>query len=590
VRDLQPYWLGELEAGRLDFGGNVRHLTYALQAAGEPRVVAPLLKLLESGKLPPERQESLLLLVAALGRPSQLRVVFDKALESETRAAIRPALVRALAAATRMRKVQPEGELAAIGGLIDSQDESLRLAAIEAAGLWRVESLTEKLLALASSGETSADVRRAAMNGLAALGPKSGEPLSALCKRGQPAASRAMAIAALAALDVKAAGGRLVEFINDEPAADPGPIVLAILDRKAGAAALSEALSGRQLPADAARLAIRAARSAAREEPQLVAALGTAGGIAAPKRALSTEELAAFVADVAEKGDPKRGEAIFRRSDQACSKCHAIAGAGGRVGPDLVSIGASAQVDYLIESILQPSAKIKENYHSLTVVADGIITSGVKVRETSSELVLRDAEDREVAIAIDAIEDQKDGGSIMPLGLADELTRAELVDLVRFLSELGKVGPYAVGQARVARLWQALVPTPEAIGKISAGDAIAPSDLEGLPWTTVYSKVSGDLPLGSLGGPAKYDSGPRVVRCQLDAASGGKVALVPRGPIEKMWLGAQPLAAGEQVTVDVPSGVHTVTLLVGEKSNGDLRLELADVARSQAQVQFVGGK
>ena len=44
----------------------------------------------------------------------------------------------------------------------------------------------------------------------------------------------------------------------------------------------------------------------------------------------------------------------------------------------------------------------------------------------------------------------------MPAGLTDTLTRGELVDLVRFLSELGKIGPYAVGKDRVFRRWQVL--------------------------------------------------------------------------------------------------------------------------------------
>ena len=76
----------------------------------------------------------------------------------------------------------------------------------------------------------------------------------------------------------------------------------------------------------------------------------------------------AWVAQVAAEGDAARGEAVFRRAD--CLKCHSIAGAGGRVGPDLISIGTSAQVDYLIESIFDPSGKIKENYHSLKVATD----------------------------------------------------------------------------------------------------------------------------------------------------------------------------------------------------------------------------
>ena len=32
----------------------------------------------------------------------------------------------------------------------------------------------------------------------------------------------------------------------------------------------------------------------------------------------------------------------------------------------------------------------------------------------------------------------------MPKGLANLMTRAEFLDLVRFLSELGKPGPYAI--------------------------------------------------------------------------------------------------------------------------------------------------
>ena len=77
----------------------------------------------------------------------------------------------------------------------------------------------------------------------------------------------------------------------------------------------------------------------------------------------------------------------------------------------------------MIDSILQPSVKVKENYHSLTVVVDGRITSGVKVRETDKELVLRDVEDREISLPLDAIEEKIEGGSLMPVGLADWLTR-----------------------------------------------------------------------------------------------------------------------------------------------------------------------
>ena len=79
-------------------------------------------------------------------------------------------------------------------------------------------------------------------------------------------------------------------------------------------------------------------------------------------------------------------------------KCHAIGGVGGRVGPGLESIGASAPVDYLLDSILEPDKAIKENYHSLVVATiDGRILSGLKVRQDDDTLVLRDANDQEMA-------------------------------------------------------------------------------------------------------------------------------------------------------------------------------------------------
>ena len=158
--------------------------------------------------------------------------------------------------------------------------------------------------------------------------------------------------------------------------------------------------------------------------------------------------MGSLVSDVLDRGDAARGEAIFRRVEQACLKCHAIAGAGGRVGPDLVSIGASA--GRLFDRI-DPAAKRQDQGELSLTHHRGRWPDHQRHQgaQTDKELVLRDVEDHEVAIPRDAIEEKKEGGSLMPVGLSDGLTRGELVDLVRFLSELGKVGPYAVSQARV---------------------------------------------------------------------------------------------------------------------------------------------
>ena len=237
--------------------------------------------------------------------------------------------------------------------------------------------------------------------------------------------------------------------------------------------------------------------------------------------------MAQFLAEVASSGDAARGEAIFRRKEMTCLKCHAIAGAGGQVGPGLESIGASAPADYLVDSLLEPGKAVKENYHA-TVVAtdDGKLITGIRVRQTDAELVLRDAEDREVSIPSSSIEEQKPGGSLMPAGLTDTLTRGELADLVRFLSELGKIGPYAVSKDRVLRRWQVLEPTPR-------GEHRADPDQPGRRGRKTRARSSGapptrpspgTLPLGELPSVSRGKAAPAVtmVRSQIEVSTPGK--------------------------------------------------------------------
>src|SRR5712691_11393837 len=53
----------------------------------------------------------------------------------------------------------------------------------------------------------------------------------------------------------------------------------------------------------------------------------------------------------------QKSPAVRRRKELNCLKCHAIGGAGGRVGPDMVSLGSSAQIDDIAESLLASRQK-----------------------------------------------------------------------------------------------------------------------------------------------------------------------------------------------------------------------------------------
>jgi putative heme-binding domain-containing protein len=404
-----------------------------------------------------------------------------------------------------------------------------------------------------------------------------------------------LAIVALASIDLEAAGRRAVELLTAGLSeAGTTELITAFVQRKGGTAVLAKALANQKLSADVAKIGIRAARASGRDAPALVEALTKAGGLTSKPPPLTHREMEQFAADVAQRGNPQRGEVIFHRKELACLKCHAIAGAGGQVGPDLISLGATAPLDYVVDSILLPNKAIKENYHSLVIgTKDGRVFTGIKVRETASELILRDAEDREVSIPVPAIEERANGGSLMPEGLADSLTHGELVDLVRFLSELGKVGPFAVSKARLVRRWQALEPSAEARRLLQGGGLSgAAGDDPTLSWSPIYSMVSGMLPLDALPAIATDSGTLTVVRCQFDASVQEKVRLKlnsSRGL--KLWLDRAPIETKQEMLLDLAPGLHTLTVAInlGGRRDG-LRCELEEVPGSTTRVHIVNGK
>ncbi len=105
-----------------------------------------------------------------------------------------------------------------------------------------------------------------------------------------------------------------------------------------------------------------------------------------------------------------------------------------------MSLGGSAPLDYIVQSLLEPSAKIKENYHASVIeLISGRVLTGVVVQQSDQQVVLRDAQDKLVTVRRDEIDQQTTSSvSMMPAGLMTSLRRDELIDLVHFLSELGK--------------------------------------------------------------------------------------------------------------------------------------------------------
>ena len=606
-RDLQPYWLAQVKAGQLDVVGEGSHLAFALQAIGSSDVVKPLLAALKEGTIPPSQAENALALAATLGQPADLKMILDLALSSDPVIPTnnRATLLNGLVKAARQRKVRPEGELDRVVKLLESPDNAVLAAASRAAGVWKLESAVKSLDAIAHSKEANAEAKLAAVDALVAISsPDSILRLDTLTHGQVPRSVQFYALGALATLDPHGAAEKSVDWLQGSNEPNEAEEIVARFSRiKGGPEQLAKALEGKTLKPDAAKLALRATSAPGQDMSKLAEAIRKAGGLGAAASAWSDAEKAVLLSAAATEGNAARGEAIFRRAQFQCLNCHAIAGAGGQVGPSLESLGASAPADYILDSLLEPNKAVKENYHSLIIgTDDGQIYSGIQVRKSDNEIVLRDAEDREIAIPRSSVEAEKPGGSLMPAGLIEPLTRSELTDLVRFLSELGKIGPYSVGKARVVRRWQVLQSTPENFNELRRWGLQVSTDRDkpGLKWSPVYSEVSGVLPLEAL--PTfQLDSAkgngaearPTVfVRGQIDVSTAGKFKVL-LNDVEKMqlWVDGTAIDPHKELILDLKTGVHTLNFAIDRGPNGPaLRCELEDLAGSPAKAQPLVGK
>jgi mono/diheme cytochrome c family protein len=77
---------------------------------------------------------------------------------------------------------------------------------------------------------------------------------------------------------------------------------------------------------------------------------------------------AAVAAAKPQPGDAKRGADIFwQHPVAACKNCHMLKGQGTVVGPALDGIAAKKDAAYLMESLINPNAKLAEGFEKLGI-------------------------------------------------------------------------------------------------------------------------------------------------------------------------------------------------------------------------------
>ncbi len=562
-----------------------RQLEFALNSI-EPALATPVLaKVLEGRTLPADGSGPWIELIGKAGGPKELRRVFDALVGQGFSPAASERALAALREAARLRNLRPEGDLAPLAALLSHANLTLSTNAARLAGVWRLPTAPALLNDLAAGGNRGAaptELRLAAIDGLREYGGKDALAfLGVLVRADQPLPIRRGALLALAQTSLEAgigAAGEVLASLPDE--AQALETWRALLAVKGAPEALATKLPP-NLPPPVAAAGLRAARESGKKAEPLAKVLASLAGKTVDV-AMPAQQGYGWMADLVKRdGDPARGELIYRRMGLACVTCHAIGGAGGKVGPDLSSLGASAPLDYIIESVLAPQAKVKEGFHAVSLtLKDGTVATGIQSRETGEEVFLRNAIGQENSVPKGNIIARETIGSIMPAGLVEALPQREQLDLFGFLSQIGRPGVYDASRGNVARFWS-LFPASQQ-DAVLAGTA--PREAAGRGYTLVDGRLPRELLAEQLQlVPNAGDGVIAMARFSVPSAGGVTLSIAAVG-LKEFWIdGKTPVAVQSptgnfSATLPLSAGEHTLAVKLDPKQLPEsLRAEAAGV-------------
>lgn len=132
--------------------------------------------------------------------------------------------------------------------------------------------------------------------------------------------------------------------------------------------------------------------------------------------------------------DLKNGKVLFQRT---CGSCHILNKEGSNIGPDLTGSNRS-DLDYLLFNVLNPSGEIQDAYKLAVITTrDGRTYSGNVVSENERQIRFRVVGQEAVTINKSSIQTREvTPVSMMPKGLFETLTDAEVIDLVAYLRNM----------------------------------------------------------------------------------------------------------------------------------------------------------
>jgi len=168
-----------------------------------------------------------------------------------------------------------------------------------------------------------------------------------------------------------------------------------------------------------------------------VTAVGNPKG---PGREWKMEEALAVVSNDSTDRNFMQGKMLF--SATLCSTCHSMKGEGGAVGPDLTQLGTRFSNRDILESIIEPSKVISDQYAATDFkMKDGsTITGRLKNEENGKYYISMNPFSPQTLQAIekkDVVSTKLSNVSIMFPGTINRLNKEEVKDLLAYLVSAG---------------------------------------------------------------------------------------------------------------------------------------------------------
>jgi putative heme-binding domain-containing protein len=258
--------------------------------------------------------------------------------------------------------------------------------------------------------------------------------------------ARGLALRGLAAYDDPATPGEILRRFTNFTADERVDALNTLAARPTYAKALLDAVAKKQLAAgDISADIVRQMRNL--KDKDVLARINDVWGAVRD----TPEERVKLIAEMkktlaaAPKTPPDlaNGRALFNKS---CVQCHTLFGVGGKVGPDLTGSNR-ANLDYLLENMIDPSAVIPKEYAATVIeLKSGRVLTGIVRSDSPIALTVITANETLVLPKkeVDSLTPSKI--SMMPDDVVKQLKEPELRDLIAYLQSQMQVEVKAAGR------------------------------------------------------------------------------------------------------------------------------------------------